>query len=134
MNKPEIKLLPDNLVSAAVDAGARYLEVIIDTMSGIEATGLPAELVELLKINAIKVTIGLDGHEAASTEVELRSSYTGDKTWTGMAFHNAKGECDRTAVAEALRKTIFAVIEYGHDFGWTVDDMRSAIRMLGEAP
>lgn len=134
MKKPDIKLLPDNLIAAAVDAGARYLEVVIDTTSGIEATGLPAELVELLKIDAIKVSINLDGRESASTDVELRSTQTGSKTWTGMSFHNNKSHCDRTAVADAIRNTIFAETEYGHDNGWTVSDMRSAIRMLGETP
>lgn len=133
MKKPEIKLLTDNLVNAAVDAGARYLEVIIDTTSGIEATGLPAELVDLLKISAIEVSIGLDGHEAASTSVVLMSSYTGEQSVIGSAFHHAKDESDRTAVVESLRKSICAMND-GADFGWTVDDMRSAIRMLGEAP
>lgn len=133
MNKPEIKLMTDSLVNAAVDAGARYLEVIIDTMSGIEATGLPAELVELLKISAIEVSTCLDGHEAADTSVVLMSSYTGDKSVIGSAFHQAKDESDRTAVVESLRKSIYAMND-GADFGWTEDEMRSAIRMLGEEP
>jgi len=133
MKKPDIKLLPDNLIAAAVDAGARYLEVVIDTTSGIEATGLPAELVELLKISAIEVSICLDGHEAADTSVVLMSSYTGDKSVIGSAFHQAKDESDRTAVAESLRKSIYALNDGCH-FVWAVDDLRSAIRLLGEEP
>lgn len=133
MEKPEIKLLPDNLIAAAVDAGARYLEVVVDTTSGIEATGLPAELVELLKISAIEVSICLDGHEAADISVVLMSSHTGDKSVIGSAFHQVKDESDRTAVVESLRKSIYAMND-GADFGWTEDEMRSAIRMLGEVP
>ena len=125
--KPAIRFLPEAFVEAARALGADTVKVTFDSKAAVIGAGVPAEVANLLNIVAMEVweRVG-DG----TRQVQFASP--DDFSAHGFARGD---ETDAKAMAEALgfnlRWALHRTPREGH---WTAEDMRAAIRLLGEEP
>lgn len=133
MEKPVVKLLSDAFVQEARKMGCAWVSVAIRGREALLATGIPAGVIDLLKLWQVNVDAELD--DLAHLSVEL---FSHDGTPKGRAVGDHEGDVDglRKAIQSRLDKVtrLQALNPTYQPTGWSPKAMRAAIELLGGEP
>lgn len=124
--KPAIKLLPDALVEEARKAGAYSLKLAFGTKEAVIGAGVPATVANLLDIVSMEVWMRL-GDETRQVQVFSPDDFSTNGFARGE-------ETDAKAIADALGCNLRWTLSRTHEGQWTAEDLKEAIRLLGETP
>jgi len=124
---PAIRFLPKALVEAAKALGADTVKVTFASKAAVIGAGVPAEVANLLDIVSMEVWERI---EDGTRQVQFASP----EDFSAHGF--ARGdETDAKAMAEALGFNLRWTLHRRHRDGlWSAEDLRAAIRLLGETP